>query len=376
MSSKQDRTYTRTASDLEQKYNFGQTFAVVYGLINDVQTAVEETKKEYEGLDAEEIFNRLTNYGKNQAIFRDDTGNIYINATYIKSGKLAADYIAVEDIKIKGAQITGELDANVVNAMKFSASQITSGKLAAAYIDATNLEVSAANITGALSATNVNISGLLSVNYGYSAYGYIGASTASTTIGTGVTVCDTTMSNGVLAMTTGAKMIAGGTNNQIYIVSGGAGIVAGGIYYRFMPTAFYPSSSVTLGTSSALWGQIFSTNSTISTSDREKKNSIVYDMDERYDTLWSLLKPCTGKYNDGTSDRTHMFLISQDVEDAIEESGLTSQDFAAFIKSPKRDEDGNVLDGYDYALRYEEFIPLCIRQIQKLQMRVSELEGL
>lgn len=237
------------------------------------------------------------------------------------------------------------------------------------------LNVDAANVTGTLTANNVDISGLLAVKSGNSAYGYMGASTASSTIGTGVAVCDSTMSNGLLAMTTGAKMMAGGTSNQIYIVSGGAGIVVSGVYYRFLPTATYPSTTVTLGASSAPWGQIYSTNSAISTSDREKKNSIVYDMDERYDTLWSLLKPCTGKFNDGTSDRTHMFLISQDVEDAIKESGLTSQDFAAFIKSPKQDEDGNVLDGYDYALRYEEFIPLCIRQIQKLQARVAALEG-
>ena len=120
--------------------------------------------------------------------------------------------------------------------------------------------------------------------------------------------------------------------------------------------------------------QMGTTNSLVTTSDREKKNTIVYDMDERYDTLWSLLKPCTGKFNNGTSDRTHMFLISQDVEAAIEEAGLTSQDFAAFIKSPKEDEDGNIIEGYDYALRYEEFIPLCIRQIHKLQNRVAELE--
>lgn len=238
------------------------------------------------------------------------------------------------------------------------------------------LNVDAANVTGTLTANNVDISGLLAVKSGYSTYGYMGASTASTALGTGVAVCDSSMSNGVLAMTTGAKMMAGGTSNQVYVVNGNVGVVASGSYFHFRSGQFYPASSAsTLGASSAPWGQIYSTNSAISTSDREKKNNIEYDIDGRYDTLWSMLKPCTGKYNDGTSDRTHMFLISQDVEDAITEAGLTSKDFAAFIKSPKQDRDGNVLDGYDYALRYEEFIPLCIRQIQKLQARVAELEG-
>lgn len=38
MSSKQDRTYTRTAADLERKYNFGRSFAEILGIANDAQT--------------------------------------------------------------------------------------------------------------------------------------------------------------------------------------------------------------------------------------------------------------------------------------------------------------------------------------------------
>lgn len=142
--------------------------------------------------------------------------------------------------------------------------------------------------------------------------------------------------------------------------------------YYFTESSFFTQSATTkatLGNAEQPWGQIYCTTSEISVSDRNAKNSIEYDIDPRYDVLWSLLKPCTGKYNDGTSDRTHMFLISQDVEEAIEQAGLTSSDFAAFIKSPKEDE-----DGYVYALRYEEFIPLCIRHIQQLEARMAELE--
>ena len=54
---------------------------------------------------------------------------------------------------------------------------------------------------------------------------------------------------------------------------------------------------------------------------------------------------------------------------ALAACGLTGQDFAAFVRSPR--EGG----GADYGLRYEEFIALCIRQIQRLQARVERLEG-
>lgn len=169
----------------------------------------------------------------------------------------------------------------------------------------------------------------------------------------------------------GARMMYHDENNQIYISSGLVGIHTNGAKYNFQSTMFYPSTrTITLGSSGAPWGQIYSTNSSITTSDRNRKTDIVYDIDSRFDTLWGLLKPCTGKFVDGTSGRTHMFLISQDVEQAIEDAGLSSTDFAAFIKSPREEE-----EGYDYGLRYEEFVPLTIRHVQQLEEKVRDLEA-
>ena len=64
-----------------------------------------------------------------------------------------------------------------------------------------------------------------------------------------------------------------------------------------------------------------------------------------------------------------LFANAQDVEQALAACGLTGQDFAAFVRSPR--EGG----GADYGLRYEELVALCIRQIQRLQARVERLEG-
>ena len=75
-------------------------------------------------------------------------------------------------------------------------------------------------------------------------------------------------------------------------------------------------------------------------------------------------------------------LGAQDVEAAMEQTGVSSMEFAGFIKSERSDEEVEQCgEGYDYALRYGEFIPLCIYQIQQnkeqirqLKARIAELE--
>lgn len=96
--SKQDRQGARTAQDLEYKYSFGKTFAEVMGYATDARNAANEAKdaaKEASGavneldrrLDQEEVFNRLTNNGQTQGIYREpETGEIYINASYLATG--------------------------------------------------------------------------------------------------------------------------------------------------------------------------------------------------------------------------------------------------------------------------------------------------
>ncbi len=83
---KQDRQGVRTPSALEQKYAFGKSFAEVFGIATDAQKTAEEAKEAFEGLDSTEIFNLLTDNGRIQGVYKGGDGNIYINATYIKTG--------------------------------------------------------------------------------------------------------------------------------------------------------------------------------------------------------------------------------------------------------------------------------------------------
>lgn len=131
----------------------------------------------------------------------------------------------------------------------------------------------------------------------------------------------------------------------------------------------HSSGAQSCGTSARRWSAVYADSSEITTSDRNRKNNISYDL-SAYDVLFQALKPCSFRYNNGESGRTHLGLISQDVEEAMEAAGLTSLDFAGFVKSPDEEAEG----GYVYSLRYEEFISLCILEIQRLDQRVRELE--
>lgn len=121
------------------------------------------------------------------------------------------------------------------------------------------------------------------------------------------------------------------------------------------------------GRSSRKWTDIYAVNSEIQTSDRAKKKDIFYDL-SFYEEFFNALTPCAFRFRNA-HERVHLGLIAQDVEEQMEKHGIDSMELAAFIKSPN--ESG---DGYDYGLRYGEFISLLIDQVQKLKKRVKTLE--
>ena len=122
----------------------------------------------------------------------------------------------------------------------------------------------------------------------------------------------------------------------------------------------YSDNWFSLGRGGLRWTDVYASNGTIVTSDREKKKDIAYGL-ERYGALFDALRPVSYRLRDGESGRTHLGLIAQDVEKALADCGLTDMDFAGFIRSPR--EGG----GFDYALRYGEIIAMLIFEVQKLK---------
>lgn len=117
-----------------------------------------------------------------------------------------------------------------------------------------------------------------------------------------------------------------------------------------------------LGSSSSTW--YLNGSAIATTSDRNKKD-LIDILPNEYNLFFDDLRPVRYKYIDGTSNRYHTGFIAQDVEQAILNSELSTQDFAGFVK----DDDNN------YYLRYEEFIALNTWQIQKSKARIAELEN-
>lgn len=118
-----------------------------------------------------------------------------------------------------------------------------------------------------------------------------------------------------------------------------------------------------LGDSSHAWKQLYLASPIISSSDRRRKAEISYEL-ERYDAVFDALKPASFLLLRHEGDGKHVGFVAQDVEEALSSAGLERGDLAALV-----------YEDDVYALRYEEFIPLCVRQIQQLKARVAALEG-
>lgn len=101
------------------------------------------------------------------------------------------------------------------------------------------------------------------------------------------------------------------------------------------------------------------------TSDRRQKNSIEA-LPEAYTALLDKLTPVRFRYND-RGDKYHVGFIAQDVEQALKEAGLSSQDFGGFV-----DVTG---DGSNLGLAYDEFIGLLLEKIRRLEKRIEAMEG-
>ena len=298
----------------------------------------------------EQITQINENYLKTANIYAK---NLTVNAANI-DGVLTADQIDASELRVDAANIIGSLTiGNLPNnvATTTGVTQIIRDTVTTGYVNA--LEISANKLKG-------KEIGLL---YDAQTVGYIHLTPAATS-NYGVEL----LSKGALRLLadSGAVYLRSGYNSSVMLDS--YGVQATG--------SIYPSSGGTysLGLSTSRWKDIYATNGTIQTSDLKQKKDVAYNL-EKYNAFYDSLKPISYKFIDGTSGRTHIGLGAQDIEQQLFDTNLTSLDFAGFIKSPKKDDNGqDVQDEYDYGLRYDEFISLNIWQIQQLKKRVAELE--
>ena len=124
------------------------------------------------------------------------------------------------------------------------------------------------------------------------------------------------------------------------------------------------------------YGELYGTwkGTLTATSDGNLKHDIE-NLSEKYSLFFDKIRPVRFKFNNGSSDRFHTGFIAQEIERAILESGLTTQEAALFVRFVEENPKENTQE-ISYGLRYDEFISLCVYEIQKLKNKLSELESL
>lgn len=127
-------------------------------------------------------------------------------------------------------------------------------------------------------------------------------------------------------------------------------------------------ATYSLGSRNFVWDAIYCSTDTLNGSDRNIKNSIEA-LPEKYVRMFELVEPKRYKLNSGTSGRFHTGFIAQEVEAAMQECGIDSQEFAGWATAKR--EDGSET----YFLRYGEFIPILWAKVREQEKRLKRLEG-
>lgn len=321
------------------------------------------------------------------ASYKDQYGN-----DMMSGGKFTADYLELKGIEITdGTKTTfkvnssGQVNINGVVTMangssinwanvseSNTASSEAYSKASDAYVTATAAETKASDAYEAR-CNDENVFNVLTSNgtkYGFYSYSnklYINANyIQSGTLSADVLeltsddggFCRAQGLDGSNVTTYGAMMYgSNGKDKTPYFIVTNGGIRMQGAIGSFL---LVNASQIAMSTEANI------------TSDLRLKNTINYDL-RAYENFFYNLKAVTFKYNNGTSGRTHFGFIAQDVEDAIEKSGLSSADVAAFIKDPVLEVQDDGIDDYRYSIRYGELIALNTYMIQKLYQKIDEL---
>ena len=109
---------------------------------------------------------------------------------------------------------------------------------------------------------------------------------------------------------------------------------------------------------------------------------------DKWEGFFDSLEPVAFKLKAGSSGRYHIGFKAQQVEEALLDNNLTTQDFGGFVKmkhdidkddveGSKVYEEAGIYEGDDeYGLIYSEFIALNTYKIQKMQERIDNLEDI
>lgn len=313
---------------------------------------IDKSDAEQAGKDAvdrqtqEDIFNKLTNDGQAQGIFKDENGDIYINVEYLRgdtidlerlmlSGKLGGIKEGYGSTKTgrttKGLLIWGPNGLNGEgNAIPPYMLLTDAGWRVQTTEDANfNVAGNTAEMQGNISATG-NIT----------AGGYVNVKGSDVYVGGNIAVNWNADAN---LMTYGSDYRSYFAGKQAYL---------GGDY---------------AGYETYLRGENIYSSKTIQYNSDQTLKKDIEPMTEAYGRVLDRMNPVRYRYKTEQDDApVHLGYIAQDVESAMEEEGI---DNSALV-GQYTDEEGNVR----MALAYDELIPMLHMAIKGLEKRISDLE--
>lgn len=121
-----------------------------------------------------------------------------------------------------------------------------------------------------------------------------------------------------------------------------------------------------IGRFDCAWEAHFAT-APITDSDRNLK----YNIEDINIDIIDKLRPVQYNLINGQPDVTHYGFIAQDVEQALIESGVANDKMGIVYY----DEDNETKERTNYALSYDEIIPLLVKKCQELQQEIDRLKG-
>ena len=128
------------------------------------------------------------------------------------------------------------------------------------------------------------------------------------------------------------------------------------------------NGSFNLGADNNRWNTIYCVAPEIGSSDRNRKRDIA-KLPDAYINLFYELEPVIFKFKQSDSGRTHIGLIAQQVKELLLKYGIDTKDFAAYCEWVNNEGD------VECGLRYSEFIPICIYEIQRLKAELEVLKS-
>ena len=305
----------------------------------------------------------------NDGTFTWAGGKIVYDGTDLKLNGVNLVWGDIEGAEEEVSEIAKDtIDADYINALKIKAGSVDAENISGTTITGKTIKGGSINIgngnfvvnsSGEVTAKSGTFSGNLNASKGSF------AGTLSAVSGT-----FTKLTAGTSSFE--AERVVINADGQGHVVIGDADHYQEG-YGQWKHITIRPDGDDTgnIGSPSHRWGIVYATGGTINASDRRMKTNIC-SMDDTQEQLFNLLKPVTYKFINTENGRTHYGYISQDVEDALNELGLTGMDFAGFCKDTYLDKDGNI--STNYSLRYSEFIALNTHMIQKLQDENCKLQ--